>query len=366
MLDLHEESGLAAVRACGLYEQFLPLTGDCEESMKVSDKYGNILHSDRPGLGERPEISRHNIIKLFMSKIPESYIRYSSKLLSADRDSATGEVTLELGSATNSAAVVSETYDLVIGADGAWSKIRPLVSEMKPQSSGLQYLTMYIRDIEKRYPHIADLVGKGTFFALGNKQALDSHRAAQGSALIYLLTNALGGDEGALIESLSKMSVPELKAHFLCDENSYGDWSPALKEIISVAFDEQAPHGVQIKSLSMLPIGHRWEPKPGVTLIGDAAHVMTPFAGEGVNLAMWDALDLSAAVSEAWAARGEDGRDFGAALASLLRTYEEVMFARAQEKAEETWRNCELMFAENGAQALAGFMKSFSEAGPPQ
>ncbi|KAG8156296.1 hypothetical protein KVR01_013831 [Diaporthe batatas] len=366
MLDLHEESGLAAVRACGLYEKFLPLTGDCEESMIVSDKHGNILHSDQAGLANRPEISRHNIIRLFMSKIPEAYIRYDSKLLSAERNPTTGVVTLELCSATNPSAVSFEKYDLVIGADGAWSKIRPLVSEVKPQSSGLQYLTMYIRDIETRYPHLAGLVGKGSFIALGNKHGLNSHRAAQGSALIYLMTNAPGGDEGAMIKSLSRMSVPELKAHFLGDANSYGDWGPALKEIITVALDEQAPHGVQIKPLVMLPIGHRWGPKPGVTLVGDAAHVMTPFAGEGVNSAMWDALHLAAAVSEAWAARGEDERDFGDALAPLLRKYEEVMFVRAQEKAEETWRNCEMMFAEDGAQALAAMMQSFFEAGPPQ
>lgn len=366
MLDLHEESGLAAVRACGLYEKFIPLTGDCEESMIVSDKHGNILHSDRAGVAERPEISRHNIIKLFLSKIPENSVKYDTKLLSAERDPTTGKVTLRLSSAKDANAVVSETYDLVIGADGAWSKIRPIVSDVKPQSSGLQYLTMYIRNIETRYPHLADMVGKGCFLALGNKHGLDSHRAAQGSAQIYLLTNALGGDEGAMIKSLSSMSVPELKAHFLGDANSYGDWSPALKEIITVAFDEQAAHGVQIKPLSMLPIGHSWEPKPGATLIGDAAHVMTPFAGEGVNSAMWDALDLSAAIFEAWTARGQDGRNFRAVLAPLLRKFEEVMFARAQEKAEKTWRNCELMFAEDGAQALAGLMRSFFETGPPQ
>lgn len=368
MLDLHDESGQAAMRACGLYEQFLPLTGECEESMIIADKHGNILHSDQGGAADRPEISRHNIIKLFLSKIPDDSIKYGTKLLSADRDSTSGEVTLRLSSSSDADAPISETFDLVIGADGAWSKIRPILSDVKPQSSGLQYLTLLIRDIATSYPHLATLVGKGSFLALGNKHGLDSHRAAQGSAQIYLMTNALGGDEGAMIDSLSKLSVAELKAHFLGDENSYGDWGPALKELIAVAFDEHAAQAgaVQVKPLSMLPVGHRWEAKPGATLIGDAAHLMTPFAGEGVNLAMWDALDLAAAISESWDECRGDGRGFGAAFAPLLRGFEEAMFARAQDKAEESWRNREMMFADDGAQALAGLMKSFFEAGPPQ
>jgi 2-polyprenyl-6-methoxyphenol hydroxylase-like FAD-dependent oxidoreductase len=373
MLDLHEESGLAAVRACGLYDQFLPLTGDCEESMIVSDKYGNVLHQDEGGLSDRPEISRHNIIKLFLSKIPENSIQYNTKLLSAQRDPTNGKVTLKLTPATDPSAAVSETYDLVVGADGAWSKVRPILSDAKPQSSGLQYLTLLIRDIGTRHPRLADRVGKGSFIALGNKHGLDSHRAAQGSAQVYLLTNALGRDEAAMVESLSGLPAPELKAHFLGDAQSYGGWGAPLKELIAVAFDEHGPGPVQLKPLSMLPVGHRWEPRTGATLIGDAAHLMTPFAGEGVNLAMRDALDLAAAISDAWSAAaaahaGADGGsvEFGARLAPLLRQFEEGMFSRAQEKAEETWRNREVMFAEDGAEALAGFMKSFYEAGAAQ
>lgn len=69
MLDLHEESGLAAIRACGLYEVFFTFTGDCEESMIVADKQGNILHTDKGEAASRPEIARHNIVKLFLSVI---------------------------------------------------------------------------------------------------------------------------------------------------------------------------------------------------------------------------------------------------------------------------------------------------------
>ncbi|KAL1873186.1 hypothetical protein Daus18300_004005 [Diaporthe australafricana] len=375
MLDLHEESGIAAIRACGLYEKFLPLTGDCEESMIIADKHGNILHSDDGGEAVRPEIARHNIVKLFLSKLPVDSIKYDSKVLSADRDATTGEVTLKISSTPDAATFVSETYDLAIGADGAWSRIRPILSDVKPQSSGLQYLTLLIRDIDTRHPQLASMVGKGSFLALGNKHGLDSHRAPQGSAQIYLMTNALGGDEEEMIESLSKLTTPQLKEHFLSDEKSYGDFAPALKELITAAFDEEeARNGsggsVQLKPLSMLPVGHRWEPKPGATLIGDAAHLMTPFAGEGVNMAMLDALDLAAAIGEAWAlvqaGKGGDGAEFREVLGPLLGRFEEGMFVRAQEKAEESWKNRGLMFAEDGAQALAGLMKSFYEAVPPQ
>ena len=111
------------------------------------------------------------LIKLFLSKIPDNSVKYGTKLLSAERNSMTGEVTLRLSSALHAGTTVSATYDLVIGADGAWSKIRPILSDVKPQSSGLQYLTLLIRDITTRYPHLASLVGKGSFLALANKHA---------------------------------------------------------------------------------------------------------------------------------------------------------------------------------------------------
>jgi 2-polyprenyl-6-methoxyphenol hydroxylase-like FAD-dependent oxidoreductase len=366
MLDLHEESGLAAIRACGLYEQFTALTGDCEESMIVADKHGKIVHADQGEGASRPEIARHNIVKLFLSILPDQSIRYGTKLVSATRDPGTGEVTLELEPTVGDGATTSETYDLVIGADGAWSRVRPILSPDKPQSSGLHYLTMNIKHISTRYPHLASLVGKGSFIALGNKHGVDSHRAAQDSAQLYVFLNASGQDEA--VDSLSTLPIPELKDRVLNDKTSFADYGVDLKELMAVAFSEEAKNrgNIQIKPLATLPIGHRWTSTSGVTLIGDAAHLMHP-AGEGVNLAMWDALDLSSAISGAWEKSLKDGGEsFRTALCRPMRLFEGEMFARAQEKAEEAKMIYDIMFSEDGAQGLADLMKRFFEMAQPQ
>lgn len=79
-----------------------------------------------------------------------------------------------------------QTFDLVIGADGAWSKVRNLLTDVNPHYAGMQNITLTVREVTKKYPHLAELVGLGTFAALGNRHGVMSQRSPQDSARIYV------------------------------------------------------------------------------------------------------------------------------------------------------------------------------------
>ncbi|QQT00325.1 FAD-dependent monooxygenase [Peribacillus psychrosaccharolyticus] len=63
----------------------------------------------------------------------------------------------------------------------------------------------------------------------------------------------------------------------------FNDWDEQLKNYIRHAED----------CIVKRRVGFKWERKTNVTLIGDAVHVMSPFVGEGVNMAMYNALNLA-------------------------------------------------------------------------
>jgi 2-polyprenyl-6-methoxyphenol hydroxylase-like FAD-dependent oxidoreductase len=70
-----------------------------------------------------------------------------------------------------------------------------------------------------------------------------------------------------------------------------------MKDLIFAAY-EDSQFCIKPTPLFMLPIEHTWISRPRVTLIGDAAHLMTPFAGEGVSVTMLDALGLAESIIE--------------------------------------------------------------------
>jgi 2-polyprenyl-6-methoxyphenol hydroxylase-like FAD-dependent oxidoreductase len=355
-LDLHAESGLLALQHCGLYAKFQSLKSECSEETILADKKGEVRWRDDGMDGERPEIARNALTDLLLSSIPEERIKWEHKLTHVAR-SNNSETTWTVHF-SHQGIDISEDFDLIIGADGAWSKVRPLLTETKPHFSSINCITLTIPHITTKFPKLAEMIGTGTYSASGEKKALMVQRGFLDSARIYLMIQSPNPEDEAYLSTsgLSSLSPSALKEHLLNSSELFASWGEEIKELISAGCDSELEAGDEIsaKPLYMLPPGFSWSHVPGATLVGDAAHLMTPFAGEGVNAAMLDALELAESIISAFKA--------GTSVDQAVEEYETKLFPRAKDIAEETWRNLQMIFADD---APDGFVKAMMSYGPP-
>lgn len=329
MLDMHEESAQFALREAGLFDEFQKLILTNGEATRVIDKTAAVLYEDDGTNGGRPEVDRGELRGILLGALPESTVRWNSKVARV-RSLGAGRHEVELSDGTTFAT------DLLIGADGAWSKVRTAVSAATPEYLGLTFVELHLDDASTR-PAVA-VAGEGSMFALADEKGLLSHRGTNDTLHIGAAMK-LPGDWAETGEAA--LSGPDSIKAFL--QSEYADWDASFLALIDQISGPFKPY-----PLSALPTGHSWNHTAGITLIGDAAHLMSPFAGEGANLAMLDAAELASAIAS-------DPEDPDAAIAA----FERVMIARAEPAAEQSAATLELCFAKNAAQNLADLMNSF-------
>lgn len=364
MLDLHEHDGLRAIRACGLDAPFWPLTGECSEQFIIADSDGAPRRQSEEGAvkakkreeeeGSRPEISRNNLAKLLLTKVPPESVRWGYKLQTAEWKDGVTELDFGHGQ--------KEAFDLVVGADGAWSRIRTLLTPVRPRYGNAQIVTATIRGITTKYPHLASLVGSGSYMALGHRHAVVSQRGPLDSARVYLWLTTTDAKLG-VTAGLADKPPTAAKAVLLESDKYLGRFGPVVKELAATALEEQEKEdtpgeGLDIRGLYTLPYGLTWGSKKGVVVIGDAAHLMLP-NGEGVNQAMLDATLLAEAVTKAYA-EGK-GEEFGRVLAPLVEVFEKDMAERARVVGEQTDKLLEMMLGENAMKKMEGFFEMHEE-----
>ncbi len=200
MLDLHPDTGLAALEACGLTSEFWARSVECGEAVVVADKDGAVLWSMEDAGGPQPEISRHALTRLLLSKLLAGCIRWEHGLASARSSIAPGssgpghQYTLRFddrseGRDLHAPPDVEVTADLVVGADGAWSRTwSSLLEAHKPACrrgsiySGVQMITLDVADLTTRRPELSALVSPGSFIALGGRLAWDEGDDAESAA----------------------------------------------------------------------------------------------------------------------------------------------------------------------------------------
>ncbi|WP_067691358.1 FAD-dependent oxidoreductase [Nocardia jejuensis] len=329
MLDMHVESGQAALRAAGLFERFQQLILPGGDAMRIVDKTGVVRMSDDGGDGGRPEIDRNDLRRLLLESLPGNTVRWGAKAVDIRPTGGGGHrVTLADGT--------SFTTDLLIGADGAWSKVRPLLSAAIPAYSGISFIECDLFPVQDHHHATAELVGPGMMFALGDGKGFLTHRETDGSLHTYAAL-AIPVDSLHAID----FTVPvTAKAAVL---QHFHDWDERLRALVADADGALVP-----RPIHALPVGHSWSRVPGVTLVGDAAHVMSPFAGEGANLAMLDGAELATALA--------NHADPEAALAR----YEAGLFPRSAGKAAESAANLAASFAPDALEQLLARMSDYA------
>jgi 2-polyprenyl-6-methoxyphenol hydroxylase-like FAD-dependent oxidoreductase len=333
MLDIHVESGQMALRAAGLYDEFRGLVLQGGEAMRVLDKHATVLLAEDGDISEghdRPEVSRRALRDLLLNSLPDGTVQWGAKVTgAAPLGDGRHEVKLADGN--------SFTTDLLIGADGAWSKVRPLVSTAKPVYSGVSFVELVLEDVDRRHPAAAALAGNGSLFALGDSKGFLGHREPDGSLHVYaaLFTDANWSTSGEIDFADTEKAKVALVEHF-------ADWHEDFHALITDADGQLIP-----RPIHALPIGHQWDRVSGVTLLGDAAHLMSPFAGEGANLALQDGAELALAI----VADPEDA----------LTQYEQALFPRSAEAADQSAQGLAMCFNPDSPQGLVDFFNSMAQ-----
>ena len=330
-LDIHEHDGQVALEAAGLMEEFRTIIHGGGEASRMLDQHGMVL-LDQPddGAGGRPEVLRGDLRRILIHSLPASTIEWGKKLTDVSALGDGGhELTFEDGP--------TATTRLLVGADGAWSKVRSLLSDAKPKYVGTSFVETYLYEADERHSAAAEAVGGGAMMALAPGKGILAHREAGGVLHTYVaLTRPLEWFAGIDFTDAANATA-RVAAEF------HG-WAPALTALITDG--ETAP---VLRMLNALPIGYRWDRIPGVTLLGDAAHLAPP-AGDGANLAMFDGAELGKAIVA-------HPDDVGAAISA----YEEAMFPRSRSAAADAHMILDLCLNDRAPFGLIDFFTAARE-----
>ena len=322
LLDIHEETGQVALHAAGLYDEFLTLVRPGEDAKRVVDRHGTVL-LDRPadpGSG-RPEVDRGELRRLLVDSLAPGTISWGHRLASIRRSPEGGcDLTFANGSAARA--------DVVVGADGAWSRVRPLLTPAEPLYSGTCFIEIALTSTGPGHRASVAAIGSGTLMAVAPGRGIIVHRYADGRVRGYV---ALNKPED-WVRSID-FSTPSAGLRRLSEE--FDGWSPLL-----TAFVTESDAQPWLRPIYALPVGLEWERAPGTTLVGDAAHLTSPFAGEGANAAMYDGADLA----------GELVGHLEVEVA--LAAYEARLFPRGAEVAGRSARNLETFFGRGAPQSV--------------
>lgn len=332
-LDMHEDSGLAAIRKAELLEEFKKTFRPGADRMLIMNEKAEIFFNDHETKPEedfghehfRPEIDRGPLRNMLLESLHPETVVWDSHFLTMERQNEGWLLHFKNGT--------SEYADLVIASDGANSKIRPYLTDIKPIYSGIIMLEGSVS--KEKAPQIDAIIKGGKIMAFGNTKNILLGQKGNGDLGFYASFKA---DENWPADSGLDFSDHSQVLNWFKTE--YSGWSPIWDELFENAVTPFIP-----RLIYSMPSDQTWETQSNLTLIGDAAHVMPPFAGEGANMAMLDALELSEYLTS----------NNYSTLQDAISGYEHHMRKRAAISTQESLENGERMHSEKSLATMLDF-----------
>ncbi len=339
-LDLHHDTGLKALTAAGLLEEFKHYYRPGADAMVVVNGQLEVLldqHADKQdqNFGDthfRPEIDRGPLRDLLVASLRTETVVWNARFIALQPAGAGWQIQFKNG---------SQAYaDVVVAADGAHSKVRQYATAARPRYAGVTLVEGTLPHAVQQVPALWQLMQGGSLSAVENGQTISFLTKGDGALNFWIW--AKKPEDWVTTSGIDWTSQAAVAAWFA---QEFSTWSPKWQQLV-------ASEGLTVvpRPSYYVPLDQPWPARANLTLLGDAAHTMPP-NGEGVNQAMADALDLAEAL----------GDTACATLEKALATYEEKMRQRVAVVAEETQQLLELMHGENNQQTFPALFATPSD-----
>ncbi|MEN2415212.1 FAD-dependent oxidoreductase [Flavobacterium mesophilum] len=318
-LDLHKGSGQDAMQKAGLLERYFAKA--ISMGRTVVDAKGNILNSRKVTAEEahdNPEINRNDLRTLLLESLKADTVIWNRKITELEAN--------EENWILHFANQKTETADFVIGANGGMSTIRKCITDAEVEETGTYMIQGEVLEAAIKCKEFLKMCDGNILMSAFDGNLLVANPKNK-SSLSYNVIFKTPEEWGSGNE-LDFKNTKEI-ASFL--ENRFSDWSESYKELF---YATSLFMGLPTKKISLEKEWKNNRILP-LTLIGDAAHLMPPFAGQGVNIGLVDAMIL---------AENLTSNKFET-IESAVADYEKQMFVYAKEAQEETCKN-ELMMRE--------------------